>query len=282
MKNIILIGSNGFIGSQLRGKLSDHNFSCFDLPNFDINEININLSEFDKFKNNDVILINAAGIMDAKKSRENPDIFYNTNGYSLMNIKKIAEYINPRLFIHLSSETVFGKGDKPFSNYDPRVPIHPYGISKLIAELIIDKEFKEINKIILRLPIIVGNNQNFDNPISIFCNEVKQHGRITIFNRGLHKRNFMLIDDVISSIDQIINKSDQTVLFTKENYFNLSGSIYSMIEIADFLKNKYDSKIIDTISDNQAFSLFSDSSSFDNYFPIKKVTNLENLISQFI
>lgn len=279
-KNIIILGSNGSIGTALKLFLkSSYNIYSFDIPDFDVlnkNYIIFFLKNIDKTKN--YIIVNCIGLMGADSSKENVEKYLEINSFFPSEfIESIIEKIQIEKYIFLSSETIYGSG-KNLLESDKKNPIHPYGISKLIAEINIKKIFNKIKKkipiIILRIPVVIFQKQKFDNTLTLICNDFKKRD-ITIYGNGTHERNYIFIKDFCEIINLIVIKKIPNLI----NVFNVPGNRCNSINIVKILQKKYRKKIrLNFKKSMKSFTLASSSKKFDKMFKFKLKYNLKKII----
>ena len=279
-KNIIILGSNGSIGIILKHFFKDSfNIYSFDIPGFDVlnkNHISFFLRKLDKTKK--YTIVNCIGLMGADSSKENVEKYIEINSFFPSEfIENIIEKILIEKYIFLSSETIYGFGKNLLEN-DKKNPIHPYGISKLIAEINIKKIFGKIRKkipiIILRIPVVIFHKQKFDNTLTLICNDFKKR-KVTIFGNGTHERNYIFIKDFCEIISLIVIKKMSKLI----HVFNVPGNRCSSINIVKILQKKYQKKInIDFKKSNKSFSLVSSSKKFNKIFKFKLKYNLKKII----
>ena len=282
---IVVVGARGFIGAALSRALSDKaEVLQLDLPELDITDpeslsrSRASLSAFGR--GGRCAVVNAAGLMDAALSRREPDRFYRVNGLAVMDLWALARDAGAGLFVHLSSETVFGSGDQPFEEHSPRVPLHPYGISKLLAELLLASMARSGPPCMaLRLPVVVGRGQVVGNPVSMFCEEAVRSGTITIFNGGLHRRTFVHVDDVARAIIAVLSAPAPAAPV----FHNIGGTTVSMREVAEAVAARLPGvRIVDKPSANQAFTLTSDARGFEARYGFRPQVDLDGLIGGFL
>lgn len=281
-----VVGASGFIGRHLADALArDFEVFPFDLPHVDINKQTSytsieKLLDHDKQRKN--IIVNCGGLMDATLSRKNPDIFFKTNGHSVIQLAKWASKVGFDQFIQLSSETVFGGGDKVFEENSPRLPLHPYGISKLIAEVLLQNEnLGKLSVTILRLPVVVGPNQGLDNPISIFCKEAMKPVPVSVFNGGLHRRKFLHVEDLVRCVISCGTLTGDEK--TNVKIFNMPGFVTDMNGIIKEITSCGIDVSVDYKSSNtQAFSLVSDHTTFEKQFGAICSYDIRSMVTEFI
>ena len=163
---------------------------------------------FDKYKVNKVIHL--AAQPGVRVSIKNP---YNTlkqNLIPFMNILEISRIKKVRKFIYASSSSVYGLTETyPFSENDYKnVPSSVYGATKLSNEIIAQsysKNFK-MKCIGLRFFTVYGPYGRPDMAYYSFLENLKKNKSINIFNKGIMKRDFTYIDDVVEGIINISKK----------------------------------------------------------------------------
>lgn len=279
-KNIIILGSNGSIGTALKLFLkSSYNIYSFDIPDFDVlnkNYIIFFLKNIDKTKK--YIIVNCIGLMGADSSKENVEKYLEINSFFPSEfIESIIEKIQIEKYIFLSSETIYGSGKNLLEN-NKKNPIHPYGISKLIAEINIKKIFNKIKKkipiIILRIPVVIFQKQKFDNTLTLICNDFKKR-EITIYGNGTHERNYIFIEDFCEIINLIVIKKMSNLI----NVFNVPGNRCNSINIVKILQKKYRKKIrLNFKKSMKSFTLASSSKKFNKMFKFRLKYNLKKII----
>jgi dTDP-4-dehydrorhamnose reductase len=134
--NILITGSNGQLGSEIRELSASYkavNFIFKDLPDLDI----CNFDEFQNFiiKNNITAVINCAAYTAVDKAEEDEVIAKKVNAEGVSNIVKALQKVNGKL-IHISTDYVFN-GDHflPYKESNPVSPIGVYGETKREGEL---------------------------------------------------------------------------------------------------------------------------------------------------
>ncbi len=231
---IVVTGCLGFIGFHLSNKLSNNKIVLgidnyddyysikkkrerynllkkhknFKFVKVDLNNFKELRKLFDKYKVNKVIHL--AAQPGVRVSIKNP---YNTlkqNLIPFMNILEISRIKKVRKFIYASSSSVYGLTETyPFSENDYKnVPSSVYGATKLSNEIIAQsysKNFK-MKCIGLRFFTVYGPYGRPDMAYYSFLENLKKNKSINIFNKGIMKRDFTYIDDVVEGIINISKK----------------------------------------------------------------------------
>ena len=134
--NILITGSNGQLGSEIRELSASYkavNFIFKDLPDLDI----CNFDEFQNFiiKNNITAVINCAAYTAVDKAEEDAVIAEKVNSNGVLNLVNALQTVNGKL-IHISTDYVFdGNHFLPYKESDPVSPIGVYGETKRAGEL---------------------------------------------------------------------------------------------------------------------------------------------------
>ncbi len=170
MKNILITGGAGYIGSHVAKQLLElgkDNITILDnlstgsektlqtlrnIRNFDF--IELDLKEFDKVdellrvKKFDTIIHFAASII-VPESVENPLKYYMNNTVNTTSLIKCAVDSGVKKFIFSSTAATYGEPtDIPRDGIDesyPTCPINPYGLSKLMSEQVLQDAAKAYN-----------------------------------------------------------------------------------------------------------------------------------------
>ncbi len=134
-KNLLITGSNGQLGSEIRVLAKNYpNFNFFftDKEELDITD-KIALENYIQ-ENNIHILINCAAYTAVDKAESEPGLADKINHLATQYMAAIAKKYAIRL-IHISTDYVFdGKGHQPYPVDYPTNPINQYGATKLKGE----------------------------------------------------------------------------------------------------------------------------------------------------
>ncbi len=242
MKNILITGSAGFIGSHLTKKLLLEGNKVLGIDNLNtyydpslkkarLKDIKIftqvrNLSKNYTFSKTDLtdkkklssifsqnkfdIVVNLAAQPGVRYSLENPQAYFQSNliafGNLLEEIKK--SYIDHFLFA--SSSSVYGINKvNPFSTSDNTdFPISLYAATKKSNEVIAHSysHLYDIPTTGLRFFTVYGPFGRPDMAYYKFTKAILEGKPIDVFNQGKMKRDFTYIDDVTEGISRLINK----------------------------------------------------------------------------
>ena len=224
--NILITGSNGFIGKNLKLYLKEKGYS--------VNEFNKSktLKDLDKSLMNSDIIVHLAGQNRGVKKK------FKINNVDLT--KKIIKkkFTKKKLIIYASTTKIFEKSI--------------YGKTKKTSETLLRKnaKLKNYNLSILRLPNIFGKwcKPNYNSVISTFCFNIINQKNININNQK--KINFLYIDDLLLIIEKIMLKKNKE-LFPKITNVYKKDLVYISKKLYEFSKK------------NNVFNLDNFQNSFD-------------------
>jgi UDP-glucose 4-epimerase len=222
--NIFITGGSGFLGLHLTKFLINqgHNITIFDnFSNSDskisINDSNLKIIQgdiLDFFKlsesmKNMGLVIHLAAQISVKDSIDNPENTLKINVKGTQNVLKSCLENNISNFIAASSAAVFGnQSEIHLTEKSSKNPISPYGISKLLMEEKISEFSKQnvLNSIILRFFNLygVGQSSQYAGVITKFLDNIKKNTNLEIYGNGMQTRDFIHIDDAVSSFDLAI------------------------------------------------------------------------------
>ena len=232
--NILVTGGAGFIGKYLVKSLLEKGNSVTIFDDFSnstkesissLIEMGVKIIEGDITKPLEIInavkdqeiVIHLAAKISVSESISNPLQTYRVNVEGTKNILTACEKNNVKKLIAASSAAVYGEGDPNVKLTEEAElnPISPYGQTKVKMESVI-KQFESehlINCIMLRFFNIygVGQTSEYAGVITKFLERIEQGKSLEIFGDGLQTRDFVAIDDIISSInDGILNGKSGT------------------------------------------------------------------------
>lgn len=153
MKSILLIGSQGQVGTELKNILSP----TYQLTAISRQEIDLNQPENLRTIIKDIqpqIIINAAAYTAVDKAESEPEIAHTINAITPQIIAQESEKIGSFL-IHISTDYVFdGNSNFPYQENHITNPLSIYGKTKLAGEKAIQQTCE--NHIILRTAWVYG------------------------------------------------------------------------------------------------------------------------------
>jgi len=233
--NILVTGCAGFIGFHLVQKLSKRkNIKIVGIDNLNtyydvelklkrlkiIKKINnfsfykININNLLKLKNIFKIhkfdhVIHLAAQAGVRYSILNPNTYLENNISGFFNVLECSRNNNIKKLIFASSSSVYGSSKKfPFVEGDNTD--HPesfYAATKKCNEIMAHSYSKiyNLNCIGLRFFTVYGSYGRPDMALYKFVDSIYKNKKINLYNYGNHFRDFTYVDDVVNSIDKIID-----------------------------------------------------------------------------
>lgn len=230
MKNILITGGAGFIGSHLVDRLLSEDewqvtvvddFNDFydpaikhentnraaNNPNYRLVEADIRdqpalrrVFEEGRFQ----CIVHLAARAGVRPSLEQPQLYAETNINGTLNLLELAREHSIRQFVFGSSSSVYGINAKvPFSEDDPiRQPISPYAATKGAGELLCHTytHLYGIRTVCLRFFTVYGPRQRPDLAIHKFARLISEGRPIPVFGDGTTRRDYTFIDDIIAGV----------------------------------------------------------------------------------
>lgn len=251
---ILITGGAGYKGIVLTTKLLEKGYKVTILDNFmygyepmlhlaknknltiikaDVRNKIKNLGEFD-------FIFHLAGISGYPACSANPHSAHLINVQATRNILRGLSC--DQRIVYASTTSFYGRSGEPCNEETPITPFSVYANTKYLAEQItMEKE----NAVALRFATIFGFSpkMRIDLMVNDFTYKAVKEGVLVLFD-SFAKRTFMHIEDAADCYIMTMEKFDQM----KGNVFNAGGNHlnYSKLEIANFIKQKVDFKIIDS------------------------------------
>lgn len=135
MVNILVTGSNGQLGSEIRALSGNFPFFSFIFTDFEELDIT-DKTKVDRFiaENEPDVIINCAGYTAVDKAEEEPEKAMWLNRDAVSNLAGAADKFDCYL-VHISTDFVFdGESTQPYREEDIPCPMSVYGLSKLDGE----------------------------------------------------------------------------------------------------------------------------------------------------
>lgn len=274
MKNILITGGAGFIGSHLVKrfvkKYPDYNIYNFDSltyagnldnlreienkKNYNFFKIDINdhkeiVELFRSKEISDVIHLAAESHVD--KSIESSYEFAKTNVLGTLSLLEACRKIwkqpyKNNIFYHISTDEVYGSlgFDGSFNEKSKYDPNSPYSASKASSDHFVRAYYKTH-----KLPILISNCSNNYGPfqhkeklIPNILNSLIRRKKIPIYGNGKNIRDWLFVDDHCDAIELIFEKG-----LMGETYNIGGGYEISNIELAKLIIKIFDEKNLNPV-----------------------------------
>ena len=272
MKNIIVTGGAGFIGSHVvrlfvrkypeykiinldkltyAGNLENlkdiENASNYEFVRADITNADEILNIFHKYGIDHVIHLAAESHVD--RSIASPMEFIHTNIIGTVNLLNAAREVwdnnfKDKLFYHISTDEVYGSADDGsfFTETTSYEPKSPYSASKASSDHLVRAYFNTY-----KIPVVISNCSNNYGPfqfpeklIPLAINNIRNNKPVPVYGKGENIRDWLYVEDHARAIDLIFHESEPG------NTFNIGGNnewrnielIYKLCEIMDDRLNR--------------------------------------------
>lgn len=210
MKNILIVGSEGYLGSYLTGYLQKHGYDCvgIDTGFFKQGEFTqpVPVHTLDKdarfIKENDIegydALIQLAGVSNDPFGHMSEEQIYDPTRDYALEIANMCKSLGVK-YIFPSSCSVYGAaGEGYMDEYSPPNPQTPYSLNKLQVEEGLNKIANEnFSPIALRFGTIYGMSPRirFDLVVNMLCGLALTTKKITLNSNGHAWRPHLNIED---------------------------------------------------------------------------------------
>ena len=239
-------GGAGFVGSHLVKLLVEEGHKITVIDNLHkgkkenlgsvLNKIKFEKIDIRDYKSMKKILENIDGVFHqaaltiVQDSLSRPEEYFDVNVNGTENIFRLANE-NKFKVVYASSSSVYGhKLETPITEDAERIPISPYGKTKLESEYLVEKYSKSNTQIIgLRYFNIFGEGQTpeYAGVITKFLDRINEGKAPIIFGSGSQIRDFIHVNDVAKA----------NLMAMKSNTSNLivniaTGNAISILELA--------------------------------------------------
>jgi len=185
-----------------------------------------------------------AAQIDVRRSVTDPAHDAEVNLLGLLNLLEGAREVGTRRFVFVSSGgVVYGEPQEfPTPETAPKLPLSPYGVTKLTGELYLNyyRGVHDMDYVALRYGNVFGPRQDPHGEagvVAIFCQRLLSGAPLTIFGDGEQTRDYVFVKDVVaanmfvSSLERIAEPGIDTVAFNVGR-----GEGISVNQLADILE----------------------------------------------
>jgi UDP-glucose 4-epimerase len=148
------------------------------------------------------LICHLAAQIDVRVSVKDPILDAEENLLALLNLLEGAREGRVRRVVFASSGgVVYGERTPPHTEAAPKLPVSPYGVSKLASEyyLACYRALYGLEAVALRYSNVYGPRQDPHGEagvVAMFCNRLTQGRAITIYGDGSQTRDYVYVGDV--------------------------------------------------------------------------------------
>lgn len=210
LENILITGSDGFIGNHLvdfliNKKMDVTALSLHKKKKSKVRTIHKDIRTVSNIPNDISHMVHLAALTDISYCQSNPRDCFETNVMGTLNMLEMARK-NESKFIFASSNQIFGAPKKlPISENAQLSSLSIYAASKACGELLCETYSKlyGLDVIVLRLFSIYGPRGPSYYVISKIITQILKNKKIMIGNIS-PKRDFLYVSDLISAFELLI------------------------------------------------------------------------------
>jgi len=249
--NILMSGGSGFIGSFFLKKFMEQEVSVDLISRRKPSNLKDNKSlfyDFDITKPENLLFkkkydtfIHLAGANDIDSKNPLDALLKST--YGTRNCLELCVKNKIKNFIYFSTLQVYGENNQ-ISEDSEVACINDYAMTHYFAEKYV-RMFKKngIDFVILRPSNVYGTFESktvdrWSLVPGCFCKDAKATSKITLMSSGNQKRDFISLEDLFGFTFHLLNNYE---LLKNEVYNVASGDVYSILELANLVKVRYES-----------------------------------------
>lgn len=232
-KRVVIIGSNGFVGSHVCDLFKIQKINTLELSRSDVDLSSKNAVNklIELLNHEDIILITAANapVKNNKMLVQNIEM--------IEKIITAIEALQITRVIYVSSDAVYTDIKTPMTEHSGTEPLSLHGIMHLTREIML-KNIPNINLSIVRPTLIYGHKDphNGYGPNQFF--KLLSEGKdISLFGKGEEERDHVYIYDVAKLINKLILSHHNGILNIA------SGEVTTFKKIANKINNFYSNKV---------------------------------------
>jgi nucleoside-diphosphate-sugar epimerase len=296
VKNILVIGGGGYVGTHLTTQLIQKNYAVtvFDLfiyGNFLVKHKNLNvikgdirdLSLLKKIISNFDCIIHLACISNDPSFDLNPELGKSINFDPFEDLVKISKENGIERFIYASSSSVYGvKAENDVDEKFSLEPLTDYSKYKALCEdILLRYNDKNFTCCIVRPATVCGysKRQRLDLVVNILTNLAYNSGEVSIYG-GSQLRPNININDMSNAYIFLLNQSKQLI---SGEIFNIGFENYSVNTICALvtknIKKKVNIKYLKS-EDNRSYHI--SSKKIQNKLGFKNFYSIEDAIVELI
>jgi predicted glycosyltransferase/nucleoside-diphosphate-sugar epimerase len=172
-------------------------------PRFDLLPADLNELALDEVLRPGDVVFHLAGRAGVRASWGQDFIGYSrANVEATQRVLEAARKREAARVVLASSSSVYGDAPLPMREDGPLLPVSPYGVTKLTAELLGRVYWQALGLpvVALRLFTVYGPRQRPDMAFHGFIDAIAQGQRVVMFGDGSQRRDFTFVSDVVTAL----------------------------------------------------------------------------------
>ena len=265
MKNVLITGGTGFLGSYLTKRLINtaenitiitqniRQKTSLKSLNIDMKKINIVKGDIKDFNFLNILfneyefdtVFHLGALSEVKKCQPNPKLTFETNVMGTVNILEVSRIYGIKAIVISSSDKAYGNGAVPYIENYSMDGKGTYEVSKSCTDLIARSYYSNYN-----VPVVVTRCSNLYggadmNMSRIIPNTIRLalKGKSPLIWKGSEEstREFLYVEDAVDAYLSLIENIDKT----KGEAFNIgSGEIITIKKLVEDILSKINSKLL--------------------------------------
>lgn len=236
------------------------------------------------------VIIHLAAQAGVRYSLENPEAYVDTNVKGFFNVLEGCKKFGISKLIYASSSSVYGNNvDLPFQEiHKTDTPVSLYAATKKCNELFAYTyaHLFGIKSLGLRFFTVYGPYGRPDMAYFSFVKDIIEGKPIQVYNKGMLSRDFTYVDDIVRSIQLLIDRFDIITADVKYHILNIGNS--NPVTLIDFIQTIEESlgkeaiKEVLGMQSGDVFSTYADVTALSALIDYKPVTKLSDGIGEFV
>ncbi len=234
MSKVIVLGSKGFIASNIIKKLKEkrYKFSSYSKKSINLENLS-NVKKLAKIILKDDEIIFTSAVAPAKNIHD-----FKKNINMVINFSKVLNNLEFKKLIYISSDAIYSDSKKPLKEVSKKCPDNWHGLMHLMRENILKRSFNKKKLVIVRPTLVYGKGDTHSGyGPNLFIKRAKKNKNIVLFGNGEELRDHIWINNLSEIIVMLLKKQIS-------GEFNICTSkLISFRNIANIVAKKFKNKI---------------------------------------
>ena len=234
MSKVIVLGSKGFIASNIIKKLKEkrYKFSSYSKKSINLENLS-NAKKLAKIILKDDEIIFTSAVAPAKNIHD-----FKKNINMVINFSKVLNNLEFKKLIYISSDAIYSDSKKPLKEASKKCPDNWHGLMHLMRENILKRSFNKKKLVIVRPTLVYGKGDTHSGyGPNLFIKRAKKNKNIVLFGNGEEIRDHIWINNLSEIIVMLLKKQIS-------GEFNICTSkLISFRNIANIVAKKFKNKI---------------------------------------